>query len=410
MTRKRAKRANYNMTISALVLAEAPTRLWGLTSTERLRRQLREIGGVNWLSGAGGVPQDGWVLLLNGRYLFEIRTLKALLEYPSSVLVSPVDGKPAAVLVEAARVEEMVDYMARAALEPPPDLRKLMPADMDAFNEALRSARPPLLELISVERRTELENLLYGNAYRGITDLVTKFVWPRPARRLVHWCASLGLSPNMVTTIGFGLVLAASYFFLHGQYGAGLAVGWVMTLLDTVDGKLARVTIRSSQFGHLYDHLIDLFHPPFWYIFWGMSLVGLQPVLGLDFTAMSWLLVSAYVLGRAVEGLFSLLGNCSIFTWRPFDAWFRLVTARRNPCLIILTVSVLTGRPDIGFIAVVGWSAATTAALVLRLLQGLAVRFSQGPLVSWLSAENVADGPHGRSFRIFGGTRGAYQG
>jgi len=400
------------MTISALVLAEAPTKLWGLSSTERLKRQLLEIGGISWAADGGDLPGSGQVLLLNGHFLFEIRTLKAILENPDSVLVSPADGQPAAALVDAARLGELVDYLASSSPQSNPDfpdgLQKLEPGDFAAFNETLRSALPPLLEHITSSRKSELENLLYGNAYRGITDLVTKFVWPRPARQLVHWCAALRLSPNQVTSIGLVLVLAACYFFLNGQYVAGLLSGWVMTLLDTVDGKLARVTIQSSPFGHLYDHIIDLVHPPFWYIFWGMSLADLSPMLGQDFTAMSWWLVGAYVLGRVFEGVFSLLGNCSIFTWRPFDAWFRLVTARRNPCLIILSLRVILGRPDWGFKAVVAWSVLTTVVLGLRLLQGLARRVFSGPLHSWLSADGVADGPHAFSFRVFGGTRSAY--
>jgi hypothetical protein len=129
----------------------------------------------------------------------------------------------------------------------------------------------------------------------------------------------------------------------------------------------------------------------------------------MDVDALNLLLVYAYVGGRICEVLFHELGDCGIFTWRPFDAWFRLITARRNPCLIILTASVLAGHPDWGFIGVVAWSALTTGVLLLRLLQGLAVRFTSGPLVSWLSAEDVACGPHARSFRVFGGTRGAFR-
>jgi len=136
--------------------------------------------------------------------------------------------------------------------------------------------------VVSEGRKPELENRLYGNAYKGITDLVTKFLWPRPAKKAVHLAARLGISPNMVTTLGLVLVLVACYLFLNGQYFAGLLAGWIMTFLDTVDGKLARVTVQSSKFGHLYDHLIDLFHPPFWYIYWGMSLSNFEPVLGFD--------------------------------------------------------------------------------------------------------------------------------
>ena len=81
---------------------------------------------------------------------------------------------------------------------------------------------------------------------------------------------------------------------------------------------------------------------------------------------------------------------------------------RCGGCLIILTLSVLFHRYDWGFIAVVGWSALTTAILIVRLLQGLIVRVFRGPLKSWLSEEHVANGPHAFSFRVFAGTRGAY--
>jgi phosphatidylglycerophosphate synthase len=397
------------MTISALVLAEAPTKLWGLSSSERLRRQLREIGGVNWQGAEPGLPNSGQVLLLNGRYLFEIRTLRELLARPGSILLATADGKPAAAFADADRASELVDYLARPGDSMPAGLKALHPGDLTAFNPALRSAQPPVLEAITEARHTELENLLYGNAYRGITDLVTKFVWPKPARRLVHWCAQLGLSPNTVTTIGLLLVLAACWFFLQGQYFVGLLAGWIMTLLDTVDGKLARVTIQSTKFGNLYDHAIDLLHPPFWYIFWGMSFTSVPDLAGLDFHGQCWLLWIAYLAGRLVELAFYALGDCGIYTWRPFDAWFRLVTARRNPCLILMTVSALIGLPAWGFTWVVAWSALTSAFLVLRLVHGLLVRLSHGPLTSWLKAENVATGPHARSFRIFGSTRGAFR-
>ena len=182
----------------------------------------------------------------------------------------------------------------------------------------------------------------------------------------------------------------------------------MMTFLDTVDGKLARVTVQSSKFGHLYDHAIDLVHPPFWYIFWGMSLGGIEPVLGFTQTDMYWLIVAGYIGGRIVEGVFPLLCGCNLFTWRPFDAWFRLITARRNPCLLLLTASAVAGRPDWGFIAVTFWTVLSTMVLVIRLLQGLILRLRKGPLQSWLKAANVAEGPDAAAYRVFGSTRGAH--
>lgn len=404
------------MTIYAAVSEISSTRLWGLDSASRLQRQIREIskssagefGEIIWLDDINAMPESQRILLISGNFLFESRTLAGVLARPDTVLQHPSQQSAAAVLIEAHRLPEVLAYFRGESSAFPTGLNTMQAGDMAAFDESLRRSTAPLLEPISAQRKTELENKLYGNAYRGITDLVTKFLWPRPAKRMVHLCANLGVTPNMVTSAGLLLVLAACYLFWQGQYSLGLLAGWLMTFLDTVDGKLARVTVKSSKFGHLYDHSIDLFHPPFWYIYWGMSLQDFHAVLGFDQGQMYWLIIIAYVVGRLVEGIFPLLGNCSIFTWRPYDAWFRLVTARRNPNLILLTVSVLIAKPDWGFIAVTFWSVITTAMLLARLLYAIVIRLKQGPLDSWLSEDNVATGPNARAYAIFGATRGAY--
>ena len=403
------------MTIYALVSENSPVRLWGLGSERRLQRQLKEISkessgdlsNIQWLKNIDSVPANGQVLLLNGSFLFENRTIKGILEHSNSILHYS-DNTAAAAFIDTGHLGHVLTYMRDSKQQPPTSLQVVRTGDMEAFDGNLSRSTKPFLEPVTATRKSELENSLYGNAYKGITDLVTKFVWPKPAKRAVQLCANLHISPNMVTTLGLLLVVAACYLFLNGHYGWGLLAGWVMTFLDTVDGKLARVTIQSSKFGHLYDHLIDLFHPPFWYIYWGMSLVDFQPVWGQSQEQMYWIIVVAYIAGRIVEGIFPLLGDCSIFTWRPFDAWFRLVTARRNPCLILLTLSVLIGKPEWGFIAVTFWSALTSLVLLLRLIQAFIVRLSGGRLSSWLSEGNVATGPNAYSFSVFGATRGAY--
>jgi phosphatidylglycerophosphate synthase len=403
------------MTIYALVSENSPVSLWGLSSEQRLQRQLKEVSkessgdlsDIRWLKRTDETPATGQVLLLNGSFLFENRTIKRILAQPNSIL-HHADNVAAAAFVDVGLLKSVLTSMEERNPDIPEGLQVIHTADMQTFDLSLSRSTPPLLEPVNGARKSELENRLYGNAYKGITDLVTKFVWPTPARHFVHLCANLHISPNMVTSFGLFLVVAACYLFLNGHYGWGLLAGWFMTFLDTVDGKLARVTIQSSKFGHLYDHIIDLIHPPFWYIYWGMSLVNFQPVLGQGQEQMYWIIIVAYIAGRVVEGLFPMMGSCGIFTWRPFDAWFRLVTARRNPCLILLTLSFLTGKPEWGFIAVTFWSALTTMILLLRLLQALVVRLTQGPLSSWLSENDVATGVNAYSYSIFGATRGAY--
>lgn len=395
------------MSVFCHALGEASIDLWGVPARERLKRQLAEVGGVTFRDDPARMDPTDRVLLVRADYLFEARTFKALLDGPDRLLRCPRDGRLAAAIVGA----EAADA-ARAALTgpapPPAGLEVIEPEALSAFDGYLRRSEPPLLQPVSLERRAELEDELYGNAYKGITDLVTKWWFPGPAKRMVRLCARMGVTPNAVTLSGFLLMLAAAVAFLYGHYWVGLAAGWFMTFLDTVDGKLARVTVRSSLFGHLLDHGMDLVHPPFWYVFWGLSLSAFEPVLGLDTGGWSWIIVGGYVLGRAAEGGFQLLGDVSIFTWRPFDAYFRLVTARRNPCLILLTAGAALGRQDWGFVAVGAWTAGTTAVLLVRLAQGSWVRLRHGPLESWLSDADAARRAHARAFRTFASTRGAY--
>jgi phosphatidylglycerophosphate synthase len=150
-----------------------------------------------------------------------------------------------------------------------------------------------------------------------------------------------------------------------------------------VDGKLARVTLQSSPWGNVFDHSIDLIHPPFWWWAWvvGLGAIGMpleQPGLVL------WVIIGGYILQRVEEGLFIAWFKMDMHVWQRFDSLLRLVTARRNPNLAILTVAVLAGRPDTGIQIVAWWVAICLALHAFRLLQAAVAR-RQGPLRSWLN-------------------------
>ena len=119
------------------------------------------------------------------------------------------------------------------------------------------------------------------------------------------------------------------------------------------------------------------------------------------------MIVGGYIAGRILEALFHILGSCSMFAWRPFDAYFRLVTARRNPCLIIMTLALLAGHADWAFYGVAWWTAGSSALMALRLVYAVIERVRHGPLRSWLT-DPAAATLHAQAYRTFAGTRGAY--
>jgi hypothetical protein len=274
-------------TTAALVVGASPCRLWELDAHERLRRQLAQVGIRRLAEAPAGLGDAQQVLVIDAGFLFELLTLRGLLAHPGALLVHPASGRVAAASAERAGLDAVIACV-RDGADRPAGMRLLSPAELAGYDRNLRKTSPPLLEAVTPDRRAELEALLYGNAYKGITDFVTKWWWPRPARAVVGWCARFGITPNMVTLLGFLLVLAATFAFYHGAFALGLACGWIMTLLDTVDGKLARVSVASSRVGHVLDHGIDIVHPPFWYVAWGLGL-GMAQVAGMQVELLCWL-------------------------------------------------------------------------------------------------------------------------
>src|SRR3546814_7972287 len=69
------------------------------------------------------------------------------------------------------------------------------------------------------------------------------------------------------------------------------------------------------------------------------------------------LIIGGYVLQRLIEGAFLQWYGMHIHVWEKLDSDFRLITARRNPNMVILFASMLVARPDLGLVAVAAWTA-----------------------------------------------------
>jgi len=152
-----------------------------------------------------------------------------------------------------------------------------------------------------------------------------------------------------------------------------------MTFLDTVDGKLARCTLTSSKIGGALDHGLDLVHPPIWWAAWAYGLApGMQ-----GYEVAMWIIVGGYVLGRLLEGVFMAFFKQEMFTWRPFDGFFRTIIARRNPNLVLLSVGTAMGRPDAGFIAVAVWTVICNVIQVVRIVQAFGEQRRGNPIRPW---------------------------
>lgn len=356
--------------------------VWGRSPAERIRRQVRPL---NLPVAGDGTPRPaGPVLMLRGDVVVHQSVLSGLAGAAGVALVDD-RGRPLAANVPAnpGLQDEAAAWLQRDEGEPPAGLRRVVTTDVaDVYNAKLRRRDDPYAVRVDRANLAAIEKRIFLGTYKGVTDLVTKYWWPVPARIVTGWCVRLGVSPNVVTTISGVLAVIVCVLFARGEFGLGLLLAWPMTFLDTVDGKLARVTLTSSRFGDLFDHGIDLLHPPAWYYTWAM---GLAPVLGPAFWPLVWTIFGAYVAGRLCEGYFARRFGFHLHVWRRFDSVFRLVLARRNPNLILLTVAWIAGRPDVGLWLVAVWTVVTFVIHCGQVAQSI-VAARRGPLHSWLES------------------------
>lgn len=373
---------------AAWIVGSCGVRLWGIDGRERLRRQLRLLGVTRFFDEAPA-PDAAPVLIASCEYLLDDRTLAGMLKSPATILeASGKGGTPCAVAAhvradQAAGAREAIE--GRREARTIPGVTVLDSAALGAsYVRKVLKANQPLVLLVEPGRAAALERYLFDESYKGVTDLVTKFVWPGPARRVVALCTKLGIRPNAVTAMSLALVILAGWLFAQGRFAEGLAAGWIMTFLDTVDGKLARVTVTSTQFGHLFDHGIDLVHPPLWYVAWAAGLAGGWG--GLSATDPTLVAIFAgYLGGRFAEHYFSNhVGGFSLFSWRPFDSFFRLITGRRNPNMLLLTFFTAIGSPGGGLVAVAAWTVVSTIVLAVSAAQGAAAKGRNETLRPWL--------------------------
>ena len=357
------------------IIGDSPVDIWGLGGRARLTRMLQGLEGVTIVTDETPVPPGTAVVCFRGDYLYHGRLLRAVLELDDDFALYERNSD-AVIAVRTGSYDAGIFEAGREAGLP----HRIEPDDLvNPYDNRLKKYEPARAWRIRADNRDELEQELFSSSYKGVTDLVTKWVWPAPARWATKVCARLGIRPNHVT--GFSVVLAvlAGAAFWYGHFVTGLALGWFMTFLDTVDGKLARVTLTSSRFGDLLDHCLDLIHPPLWYIAWGVG-------AGADSLVLVAVIFAGYIGGRLCEGAFQLwVAPFSIFLWRPADSLNRLITARRNPNLIILTAGLFAGQPAAALVVVVAWHALSTLFLLARLGMAWKMKRDLGTLEPWLA-------------------------
>ncbi len=112
----------------------------------------------------------------------------------------------------------------------------------------------------------------------------------------------LGLTPNLITTGGCVLSVAAAVLVLLGYWVVGGALFLFAGALDMLDGAVARSNGQTTQFGALWDSTLDRIGEAAMFIAVALHYADHKPLLFATLAAWFASLLTSYIRART-EGL-----------------------------------------------------------------------------------------------------------
>lgn len=385
--------------------------MWGLTLLERNIRQLQRLGCRHFIvvtqtaldpfahfhfplpssisirleqeSEAPGLSTleaalestSGAVLAIESHVLNDPRVLRELLQASHDLvfLDSSSDRLAVAARLSAAALPIIREHHSddlTACLSNAITAGRIKTRDLHSippYIENLRRELPAFLRKIETqEQAARARQLLELTVHKGVNDFVARFIHPPLEFGITKLLVNTPISPNQVT--GFWLILAALALplFFCGYVFGGLLLAAISGILDGVDGKLARLTLRYSRGGDLLDHVGNTIFDALWYLAMGWHFSGgMSHATGTVLTAI---LLLSYLVHRIVPGLFRHIHRYEIYDFEEIDKLVRLIGARMNNNIWLMLAGSVFGYAREAYFFVCVWMAVTGLWYLLRFL------------------------------------------
>ena len=166
-----------------------------------------------------------------------------------------------------------------------------------------------------------------------------------PLRAIIAISVALGIHPNVLTLIGVLINLVAAWALAIDQFVLGGVIMIVANIFDFIDGKVAHITGKQSEFGAFWDSTLDRFSDLalFTGLIWLYSTLDRQGYVLIATLTLIFSIMTSYARARAE----SLIEKCKVgFMERPERIVLFMIgafTDRMAAVLwVILVLSIVT--------------------------------------------------------------------
>jgi CDP-diacylglycerol--glycerol-3-phosphate 3-phosphatidyltransferase len=166
-----------------------------------------------------------------------------------------------------------------------------------------------------------------------------------PLRAIIRISVALGISPNTLTLIGVLINCAAGWSLARNNFALAGVIMICANIFDFIDGKVAFITGKQSEFGAFWDSTLDRFSDLalFTGLIWLYAELGRKDYVLITTLTLIFAIMTSYARARAE----CLIEKCKVgFMERPERIVLFMIGAFTNRMAavlwVILVLSVLS--------------------------------------------------------------------
>lgn len=351
----------------ALLDCRFPTsqiRLYSLSMFERLCRQLYHIGVhriltitesdqdfKKWirpdfarrfpmeftqLHPTDRFPDFNEIIVLQSNGLYDTNVLRALFE-ADEFKIESVGGPFALKVKNRNSIQTVGELILNWQTE---NVRRVSIEQFEYYDNDLRQSISPFFLIITEETNIRsIENLMYERTFKGAMDFIASYIYKIPVREMVRLLAPTHVTPNMITVLSIICSILAIPFFAKGMLGVGILLGFLFIIFDSLDGKLARLTVNLTPAAGHWDRKTSTPAVALWSIAWGWHFSGGQIYTMPFFVGL--IIFGLTLVDKWTRMAFRALTRRSILDFSDIDRTFHLFASKRTTNLFMLTVGLI---------------------------------------------------------------------
>lgn len=310
------------------------------------------------------------LLVLEGHYVWDERILAALSRAEPPCLLVDSDSKEVYAGAVICRAEDLPLrvgegwssrwlYLARGG-----GVSTLDVAQMADYRPDIRRDMKPYWFCIRSEADIHrAKGALMERAQKGTLDWWAWFVNRPMENRLLRYLADWPVTPHQMSLLTNLLAYGVALLWASGYLWPWALGAVLVSVLDGLDGKIARVKGMSTRLGSL-EHSFDTLWEQVWYV--ALAWAAFAPHRYLPALALGVALLLLDTFNRHIYMQFRQTAGRSLSESSPFDRRFRWMDGRRNTYLPYILIGAALGRPLWSLVAMVVHAGLTAVVYTVR--------------------------------------------